>query len=68
MLEIVQKMCNNWLTELNFIVPADMVRKYLSEFGAWGDLEDCTQELLNKRVLWVACGELKEDNFFSLQH
>ncbi len=58
----------HWLKQLNFIVPADMARKYLQEFGAWDDLDDCSQELLNERVLWVMCGELKEEGYFNLQN
>ena len=49
-----------WLKELSFSVPADMARKYLQDFGAWEDLDTCSQDLLNERVLWIACGDLKE--------
>ena len=49
-----------WLEELNFNVPENLARKYLKEFGAWDDLDDCSQDLLNQRVLWIACNEISE--------
>lgn len=50
-----------WIKKLNFNVPSELARKYLKEFGAWEDLEWCSQDILNERVLWVACCELKEN-------
>jgi hypothetical protein len=49
-----------WVSELNFNVPTELAKKYLEEFGCWEDLDTCDQDTLNVRVLWIACGDIKE--------
>lgn len=51
----------SWADILNFEVPAPLARNYLYGFGAWDDLENCSQSTLNERVLWLACCEIKEN-------
>ena len=49
-----------WITKLSFHVPPELARHYLRQYGAWEDLWTCSQELLNERVLWLACCDLRE--------
>lgn len=49
-----------WRTTLGFTVPRDLAIRYLREFGAWDDLDTVDQETLDRRVLWMACCDLKE--------
>lgn len=57
-----------WLEKLDFAVPRDMAIRYLKEFGAWPlesddydrGLEDMSDSELAATVLWIACGDIKE--------
>jgi hypothetical protein len=59
-----------WVETLNFDGPADAIRDYLREFGAWDDeqLSDWRENL--HRLFWIFCGDLKEDpdTYLSLSH
>jgi hypothetical protein len=58
-----------WVDKLSFDVPDNRARKYLKDFGAWEDLDTCTHGTLVIRVLWIACGEIKETGvWFGLVH
>jgi hypothetical protein len=49
-----------WRGKLAFQVPVELAIRYLREFGAWDDLLEAGQEVLSRRCLWIACGEIKE--------
>ncbi len=57
-----------WVKKLNFQVPREHAIKYLKEFGAWPlksdaydtGLEDMSDSDLAEKVLWLACGDIKE--------
>ena len=49
-----------WVAELGFKVPRDLAIKYLSEFGAWDDLESESDDELANKVFWLACGDINE--------
>jgi hypothetical protein len=36
------------------------LRRMLDEYGAWDDLETCTQDTLRQRALWCACNDINE--------
>jgi hypothetical protein len=60
-----------WQKKLNFNVPRDLAIRYLREFGAWeqGALKDMSDLDLAQKVLWIACGDLKEQGeWFGLVH
>jgi hypothetical protein len=50
-----------WVDKLSFNVPPSLARRYLQDFGAWDDLDDCSHDVLNQRVLWIACCDIKEN-------
>jgi len=50
-----------WVGKLSFDVPPYLARRYLQGFGAWDDFVDCSQDVLNQRVLWIACCDIKEN-------
>jgi hypothetical protein len=56
----VEQAVDFWLEELQFKVPMVKARAYLTEFGAWDDLDEVDQHTLAQRVLWVACCEIDE--------
>lgn len=53
-----------WRNELNLVEVLTPVRplveSYLKEFGAWDDLQTAEMERLANRVLWIACGDIRE--------
>jgi len=49
-----------WQNKLNFVCPRQLAINYLQEFGAWEDLQTVDDITINQRVLWIACGEIKE--------
>lgn len=53
-----------WSNKLGFetaLEPVrDLVERYLKEFGAWDDLASADMETLAHRVLWTACGDIRE--------
>lgn len=51
----------HWVKKLNFHVPRVTAIAYLKDFGAWDDLAGVDQETLDQRVLWIACGDIKEN-------
>jgi hypothetical protein len=58
-----------WQRRLRFMPPRSLMKTYLGEFGAWDDLNGADDETLARRVLWVACCDLKEDGrWFGLVH
>lgn len=55
--------------EIDFNCPQKLAREYLKEFGAWDDLDTVSDTIINQRVLWIACNELKEnDEWLGLVH
>lgn len=38
----------------------ELIERYLKEFGAWDDLQTADINTLAERVLWTACGDIKE--------
>lgn len=57
-----------WQRKLGFNVPRDKAIKYLKATGAWDvdELSELDDTELSQKVLWVACGTLKEDGIWSL--
>lgn len=51
----------HWIGVLEFEVPREAAQAYLREFGAWDDLKDASDATLTQRVLWVACGDIREN-------
>jgi hypothetical protein len=63
--EATRHNCPEVETQLKALDP-DRVRKCLKEYGAWSDkdlesIEDCLD-----RILWIACGDCKENPEFYL--
>ena len=56
---------SDWVKRLSFEPPRALAISYLSEFGAWDDLETATPETLAERVLWIACGDISEQGEWS---
>jgi len=58
-----------WIKELDFSVPRQQAIDYLVEFGAWPldtdewdtGLNDMSDRELAIKVLWIACGDIKEN-------
>lgn len=52
-----------WQAKLEFDCPRDLAIQYLQEFGAWEreELLEKTEASLSQIVLWVACGQIKEN-------
>jgi len=48
-----------WVSELNFKVPVDRGLSYLREYG----LDDIGPEEVDKYVLWIMCGNIKEEAY-----
>lgn len=48
-----------WVSELNFKVPVDKGLSYVREYG----LDDIGPEDVDKYVLWIMCGNIKEDAY-----
>lgn len=40
----------------------ELVRKELREYGAWDDEELADHEVNLSRLLWIACGDVREEN------
>lgn len=66
-----------WLKRLSFEVPRERAIKWLKEFGAWPldtdeydkGLNDMSDEEIASKVLWLACGDIKESGeWFGLSH
>lgn len=58
-----------WIKKLGFTVPRDLAIGYLRDFGAWPivsnnydkGLQDMNDGELAEKVLWIACGDIKEN-------
>jgi len=52
-----------WVKKLNFHAPKEKAIEYLKEFGAWDkeELTNMSQEDIDQKVLWIACGDIKEN-------
>ena len=48
-----------WVKKLNFKVPVDRGLSYVREYG----LDDISPEEVDKYVLWIMCGNIKEDAY-----
>lgn len=42
-------------------IPADDIRKELREYGAWDDQELSDDQENRLRLIWIACGNIKEE-------
>ena len=53
-----------WRNKLNLSAALEPVRpiveRYLKEFGVWDDLQTADIDTLANRVLWIACGDIRE--------
>jgi hypothetical protein len=53
-----------WRNRLGFVSALEShrarVEAFLGEFGAWDDLRTADMETLADRVLWIACGDIRE--------
>ena len=51
-----------WRKRLEFTVPRERAIAYMREFGAWEpeELDAMSDDDLAARILWIACGEIKE--------
>ena len=50
---------DDWVNELNFHVPAEKGLSYVQEYG----LDDIGPEDVDKYVLWIMCGNIKEEAY-----
>jgi hypothetical protein len=48
-----------WMNELNFHVPTEKGLSYVQEYG----LDDIVPEDVDKYVLWIMCGNIKEEAY-----
>ncbi len=53
-----------WVDELGFEVPRRKAIEHLRGYGAWDDLEDVDDSTLAERVLWMACGDIREEGYW----
>lgn len=63
--------CEAWVHELNFQPPREQAIDYLAEFGAWKReaLQEKSDEDMAILVLWIACGDIKENGeWIGLSH
>ena len=49
-----------WVKKLHFDAPEPLAAKWLKEFGAWDDEELADHAANVRRVLWLACCDLRE--------
>lgn len=42
-------------------IPADDIRAELKEYGAWDETELSDNDENRIRILWIACGNIRED-------
>ena len=42
-------------------IPPDTIKAELSEYGAWDDTELANVDDNRARILWVACGDIREE-------
>jgi hypothetical protein len=42
----------------------DLLKRELKELGAWDEIELCNHDDNLKRILWIACCDIKEENLF----
>lgn len=42
-------------------IPADSIRAELKEYGAWDEIELSNDDSNRARILWIACGNIRED-------
>lgn len=58
-----------WIKKLNFSAPRQKAISFLSEYGAWENLENDSDDDINNRVFWLLCGDIKENGeCFGLNH
>ena len=58
-----------WIEKLHFSAPREKAIAFLSEFGAWENLKNDTDEEINSRIFWILCGDIKENGeCFGLNH
>jgi hypothetical protein len=54
-----------WVKELNFAdgLPVEKAKRYLQEYGAWDEeeLENMSDDDVAQRVLWIFCGNIKDE-------
>lgn len=42
-------------------IPADSIREELKDYGAWDDEELANDQDNRSRILWIACGDIREE-------
>jgi hypothetical protein len=42
-------------------IPVDAIRNEIKEYGAWNENELSNYEDNKARILWIACGNIRED-------
>ena len=52
---------DKWIYILQFKCPKDLAIPYLREMGAWDDLDTADQDTINRRVLWLACCDIRKN-------
>jgi len=60
-----------WRKCLGFTTPREKTIAYLSEFGAWTveEMSEVDDAELARKVLWIACGDIKEQGeWFGIHH
>lgn len=49
-------------------IPADMLAQELNEYGAWDETELSDHEANKARILWIACGDIREELYERGRH
>lgn len=58
-----------WVRKLDFDVPEPQAFQWLKDYGAWDDDERRDHDANVRRVLWLACCDIKETGeWFGLVH
>ena len=55
-----------WIKCLGFNAPEDYTREYLKGYGAWDNEELSDHDANLKRLLWIMCGNLREDREYPI--
>ena len=58
-----------WIKKLDFDFDKEQGISYLKEYGTWDDQELDNHEDNKERVLWIACGDMSDNQeFYGLIH
>ena len=53
-----------WLPRVEWLADADTIRRTLKRYGAWDADELADDDANRARILWIACGDIRENPGF----